>query len=267
MAHREECGSNLLLDALPDADRQRWRPYLEPVELGLGQVLYESNRPQVHAYFPTSAIVSLQYLMGSGASSEFALVGNEGVVGTSLFLGGGGTTSFGSVLMAGRGFRIGAEVIRDEFARHDSVRRLLLRYTQALLTQIAQTAVCNRSHSLDQQVAGWLLHSLDRLRAADVVVTHELMASVLGVRRESVTEVVGRLQAAGTVRCTRGHIAVLDRAALERRSCECHEVVRQQHLRLLPAAPAARPARQHAHRQPPHPSPTTCHSPASPCAA
>lgn len=242
MAYREEPESNRLLAALPDGDLQRWRPHLEPVDLKLGQVLYEPNRPPVHAYFPTGAIVSLRYVMGGGASSDFAVAGNEGMVGTSLFLGGGATTSFGSVLIAGRGFRIGARMIRDEFDRSDAVRRLLLRYTQALLTQIAQTAVCNRSHAIDQQVCSWLLHGLDRLRTSDIVVTHELMACVLGVRRESVTETVGRLQAAGAIRCARGHITVLDRAALERRSCECHQVVKQEYARLRPPASGARPA-------------------------
>jgi CRP-like cAMP-binding protein len=239
MAHPEDPKSNRLLAALSDAGWQRWRLHLERVDMKLGQVLYEPSRPPVYAYFPTSAIVSLQYVMGSGASSEIAVVGNEGIVGTSLFLGGGATTSHGSVLIAGQGFRIGAQMIRDEFDRSDSVRLLLLRYTQALLTQIAQTAACNRRHTVDQQVCGWLLHSLDRLRGSEVVVTQELMASVLGVRRESVTDAAGRLQAAGLIRCARGHISVLDRAGLERRSCECHAVVKKEYDRLLPQESAA----------------------------
>jgi len=242
MPHPEDPKSNRLLAALSDADWQRWRLRLERVDLKLGQILYEPSSPPVYASFPTSAIVSLQYVMGSGASSEIAVVGNEGIVGTSLFLGGGATTSHGSVLIAGQGFRIGAQMIRDEFDRYDSVRLLLLRYTQALITQIAQTAVCNRHHSVDQQFCGWLLHCLDRLRQGEVVVTQELIASVLGVRRESVTEAACRLQAAGLIRYARGHISVLDRAGLERRSCECHSVVKKEYDRLLPQEPAARPA-------------------------
>ena len=233
---------NRLLAALADADWQRWRQWLERVDLKQRQVLYEPDRPLRHAYFPTSAIVSLQYAMENGASTEFAVVGNEGIVGTSLFLGGATTTSHGSVLIAGQGFRIGAQVIRDEFDRSDSVRLLLLRYTQALVTQIAQTAVCNRHHTIDQQLSGWLLHSLDRLRGSEVVVTQELIARMLGVRRESVTDAAGRLQAAGLIHYVRGHILVLDRAALEARCCECHAVVKKEYDRLLPQDAAARPA-------------------------
>jgi CRP-like cAMP-binding protein len=242
MAHPEDPKSNRLLGALTDADWQRWRRHLERVDLNLGQVLYEPSRPQFYAYLPTSTIVSLQYVMGSGASSEIAVVGNEGIVGTSLFLGGGATTGHGSVLIAGQGFRIEAQMIRDEFDRSDSVRLLLLRYTQALVMQIAQTAVCNRHHTVDQQGCGWLLHILDRLGHSEVVVTQELIASVLGVRRESVTEAAGRLQAAGLIHCARGHISVLDPAGLERRSCECHAVVKNEYDRLLPQQPAAGPA-------------------------
>jgi CRP-like cAMP-binding protein len=242
MARPEDPKCNRLIAALTDADWQRWRHHLERVDLTLGQVIGEPGRPQRHAYFPTSAIVSLQYVMGSGASSEIAVVGNDGIIGTSLFLGGGATTSHASVLIAGQGFRIGTQVIRDEFDRSASVRHLLLRYTQALLTQIAQTAICNRRHTVDQQVCGWLLHSLDRLRDSEIVVTQELMASVLGVRRESVTEAARRLQAAGLIRYARGHISVLDRAGLERRSCECHAAVKKEYDRLLPQESAARPA-------------------------
>jgi CRP-like cAMP-binding protein len=242
MADPEDSKGNRLLAALTEADWLRWRCHLERVDLSLGQVLYEPGRPQLHAYFPTSAIVSLLCLMGSGASSEVAFVGNEGIVGTSLFLGGGTTTSHGSVLIAGQGFRIGAQMIRDEFDRSDSVRLLLLRYTQALITQTAQTAACNRHHAIDQQVCGWLLHSLDRLQGGEVVVTQELLANMLGVRRESVTEAAGRLQAAGLIHYARGHIAVLDRTGLERRSCECHALVKREYDRLLPQQPAARPA-------------------------
>lgn len=241
MVRPEDPKSNRLLAALTDADWQRWRHHLERVDLKLGQVLYDPGRAQQHAYFPTSAIVSLVYVMSDGASAEIAVVGNEGVVGTSLFLGSTSTTGHGAVLIAGQAFRIGAQMIGDEFERSDSVRHLLLRYTQALATQIAQTAVCNRHHSIDQQVCGWLLHSLDRLRGSEVVVTQELIASMLGVRRESVTEVAGHLQAAGLIHHTRGHIAVLDRAGLERRSCECHAVVMKEYERLLPRDRAARP--------------------------
>jgi CRP-like cAMP-binding protein len=242
MARAEDPKSNHLLAALRDADWLRLRPHLERVDLKLGQVLHEPDRAPQHAYFPTSAIVSLLYLTDSGGSAEVAVVGNEGIVGTSLFLGGGATTSQGSVLIAGQAFCIRAQLIRDEFERSDSVRLLLLRYTQALITQIAQTAVCNRHHAVDQQVCGWLLHSLDRLREREVVVTHELLAGMLGVRRESVTEAAGRLQAAGLIHYARGHIAVLDRAGLERRTCECYAVVKREYDRLLPRAPAARPA-------------------------
>jgi CRP-like cAMP-binding protein len=241
MARPEDPKSNRLLAALTGADWQRWQRHLERVDLKLRQVLYQPGRPQLYAYFPTIAIVSLMYLTDSGASAEFAVVGSEGVVGTSLFLGGATTTSHGSVLIAGQGFRIGAQTIRDEFERSDSVRLLLLRYTQALVTQIAQTAVCNRRHTVDQQLCGWLLHSLDRLRDSEVVVTQELIASVLGVRRESVTEAAGRLQAAGLIRYARGHISVLDHAGLERRSCACHAIVKSEYDRLLPEEPAAPP--------------------------
>ena len=239
MAHPDDPKSNRLLGGLTDADWQRWRHHLERVDLHLGQVLYEPGRPQSYAYFPTSAIASLLYLMDSGASSEAAVVGNEGIVGTSLFLGGSATTSHGTVLIAGQGFRIGAQMIRDEFDRYGSVRLLLLRYTQALITQIAQTAVCNRHHGIDQQVCGWLLHSMDRLWGGEVVVTQELLANMLGVRRESVTAAAGRLQAAGLIHYARGHIEVLDRAGLERRSCKCHATVKKEYDRLLLQEPAA----------------------------
>jgi len=242
MACPEDPKSNRLLAALMAADWQHWRRHLENVALRLGQVLHEPGRPLLHAYFPTSGIVSLCHLVSSGASCEIAVVGNEGIVGTTLFLDGGTTTSRGSVLIAGQGFRIGAQMIRDEFERSDSVRFLLLRYTQALATQIAQTAACNRHHTIDQQVCGWLLHSLDRLRGSEVVATQQLIASMLGVRRESVTEATGRLQAAELIHCARGHISVLDRAGLERRSCECHAVVKKEYDRLLPQEPAAHPA-------------------------
>lgn len=241
MALPEGAIGNRLLAALTDVGGECWRRHLVRVDLKLGQVLYEPGRAQRHAYFPTSAIVSLLYLMADGASAEIAVVGNEGIVGTSLFLGGATTTSNASVLITGQGLRIDAQVIRDEFNRCDAVRHLLLRYTQALATQIAQTAACNRHHAIDQQVCGWLLYSLDRLQGSgEVIVTHELIASMLGVRRESVTQVVGHLQTAGLIHCARGHISVLDAAGLEQRSCECHAVVKKEYDRLLPQEPAAR---------------------------
>jgi len=241
MTHAEEPRSNRLLAALTGADWQRWRPHLECADLQPGQVLHEPGRPPRHAYFPTSAVVSLSCTVKSGASTEIAVVGKEGVVGVSLFLGAETTTSRGLVLIAGQGFRIGVQTIKDEFDRSDSVRRVVLRYIQALATQIAQTAVCNRHHSIEQQLCGFLLHSLDRMRGSEIVVTQELIASMLGVRRETVTEAAGRLQAAGLIHYARGHIAVLDRVGLERRSCECHAVVKKEYDRLLPQEPAARP--------------------------
>lgn len=252
MPRPEDPRSNHLLAALTEADWRRWQPHLEHVDLTPGQVLYEPGRGQRHAYFPTSAIVSLVHFLSNGASSEIAVVGSEGIVGTSLFLGSASTTGHGLVLIAGQGFRIGAQMMKDEFDRSDSVMHLLLRYTQALATQIAQTAVCNRHQSIDQQVCGWLLHSLDRLRSREVPVTHEVLASMLGVRRESVTEAAGQLQAAGLIRYARGHISVLDRAGLEQRSCGCHAVVRNEYERLLPRGSAARPA-DPARRVPPAP--------------
>lgn len=239
MARHDATKHNRLLAALADADWQRWRNHLELVDLTLGQVLFEPGRPPRHAYFPTGAIASLVHVLSNGASAEIAVVGNEGVVGTSLFLGGGTTTGHGSVLIAGPCFRIGAQMIRDEFDRSDSVRLLLLRYTQALVVQVAQTAACNRHHTIDQQVCGWLLHSLDRLQDSEVMVTQEHIAGMLGVRRESVTEVAGRLQAVGLIRYARGHISVLDRTGLERRCCECHAVVKKAYDRLLPQQSAA----------------------------
>ena len=245
MGHAEEPQSNRLLAALTDADWQRWRPYLQCVGLKPGQVLHEPGRAQRHAYFPTSAVVSLLYRMDSGSSAEVAVVGHEGVVGVSLFLGADTPTSRASVLIPGQALRIGAQTIKDEFDRFESVRHIVLRYTQALATQVAQTAVCNRHHSIDQHLCGCLLHSLDRLQGTEVVVTQELIASMLGVRRESVTAAAGHLQEAGLIHYSRGHISVLDRVGLEQRSCECHAVVKKEYDRLLPQAPqepGARPA-------------------------
>jgi len=242
MARREDPSGNRLLAALTDADWQRWRARLECVDLTRGQLLHEPGRPLRHAYFPTTAVVSLMCTVASGASTEIAVVGNEGVVGISLLLGADSTTDGSAVLIAGRAFRIGAQAIQDEFDRSDALRRVLLRYVQALATQVAQTAICNRHHSIEQQLCGLLLHSLDRLQGSEVVVTQELFASRLGVRRESVTAAAGQLQEAGLIHYSRGHVAVLDRPGLERRSCECHAVVKKEYDRLLPLEPAARPA-------------------------
>ncbi len=225
---------NQLLAALPEPDLQRWLTFLEPVELALGQVLYESGAAMPHVYFPTSAIVSLLYVLEDGASAEIAVVGFEGLVGISIFMGGGSTPSRAVVQSAGSGYRLRAEVIKQEFERSGPVMHLMLRYTQALITQMAQTAVCNRHHSLDQQLCRWLLLSLDRLQSNQLVMTQELIANMLGVRREGVTEAALKLQRAGLISYARGHINVLDRPGLERRTCECYEVVKKEYDRLLP---------------------------------
>jgi CRP-like cAMP-binding protein len=226
--------ANHLLAALEASDWQRWKPHLEPVNLRRGEILYAAGHPQFHAYFPTSAIVCLLHVTEAGGTTGFAIAGHEAVVGISLLLGSDTTTSGGSVLIAGQGFRMPALALQEEFNRFEAVRQLLLRYTQALITQITQTAVCARHHTADQQVCAWLLHCLDRLADNEIVVTHDALASLLGVRRESVTLVVGHLRAAGLIRCRRGCIEVLDRAGLERRSCECHAVVSKEYARLLP---------------------------------
>jgi CRP-like cAMP-binding protein len=229
---------NQLLQALPAAEWQRWQPLLEWVALPLGQVLYESGHQMTHVYFPTTAIVSLLYVMENGSSAEIAVVGHEGVVGISLFMGGGTTPSRAVVQSAGEGWRLrGADMI-EAFNRSGPVMHLMLRYTQALITQMAQTAVCNRHHSLDQQLCRWLLLSLDRLGSNDLVMTQELIANMLGVRREGVTEAALSLQKAGLIRYARGRITVLDRPALERRTCECYAVVKKEYDRLLPPSPA-----------------------------
>ncbi|MDE2397085.1 MAG: Crp/Fnr family transcriptional regulator [Burkholderiales bacterium] len=225
---------NLLIQALPESEWLRWQPQLEFVEMPLGQVLYESGRTLSHIYFPVDAIISLLYVMEDGASAEIAVVGGEGVVGISLFMGGESTPSRAVVQSAGCGFRLKAQTIKDEFNRFGPVMHLLLRYTQALITQMAQTAVCNRHHSLDQQLCRWLLLSLDRLQGNDLVMTQELIANMLGVRREGVTEAALKLQNAGLIRYARGRIKVLDRPGLELRTCECYAVVRKEYGRLLP---------------------------------
>ena len=228
---------NHLLAALPDPEWQRWQPQLERVEMPLGQVLYEAGTTLSHVYFPTTAIVSLLYVMENGASAEIAVVGNEGIVGISLFMGGDSTSSRAVVQSAGLGLRLKAQIMKDDFNRAGPVLHLLLRYTQALITQMAQTAVCNRHHSLDQQLCRWLLLSLDRLQGNELVMTQELIANMLGVRREGVTEGALKLQQAGLIRYARGHISVLDRIGLEKRSCECYAVVKKEYDRLLPELP------------------------------
>ena len=226
---------NHLLAELPPAERQRWWPQLEHFDMPLGHVLYEAGGKLTHVYFPTTAIVSLLYVMESGASAEIAVVGNEGIVGISLFMGGDSTPSRAVVQSAGSSFRLRAQVMKDEFDKAGPVLHLLLRYTQALITQMAQTAVCNRHHSLDQQLCRWLLLSLDRLQGNELVMTQELIANMLGVRREGVTEAALKLQKAGLIRYARGQITVLDRQGLEKRSCECYAVVKKEYNRLLPS--------------------------------
>ncbi len=230
---------NHLLACLPDEDWARWLPELEPVDMPLGHVLYESGGLMSHVYFPATAIVSLLYVMENGASAEIAVVGNEGIIGISLFMGGESTSSRAVVQSAGRGYRLRARLLKDQFNRAGPVMHLLLRYTQALITQMAQTAVCNRHHSLDQQLCRWLLLSLDRLHDNELVMTQELIANMLGVRREGVTEAALKLQHVGLIRYARGRITVLDRAGLERRTCECYAVVAKEYERLLPQATAA----------------------------
>jgi CRP-like cAMP-binding protein len=225
---------NHLLAQLPMEDRQRWSPHLEFVHMPLGEVLYESGATLTHVYFPTTAIVSLLYVMENGDSAEIAVVGNEGIVGISLFMGGGSTPSRAVVQSAGGGLRLHATMLKEGFSKNGPVLHLLLRYTQALITQMAQTAVCNRHHLLDQQLCRWLLLSLDRLGANELAMTQELIANMLGVRREGVTEAAHKLQAAGLISYSRGHIVVLDRAGLEERTCECYAVVKHEYERLLP---------------------------------
>ena len=227
--------ANHLLAALPDAEWQRWLPELQSVDMPLGQVLYESGTTLGHVYFPTTSIVSLLYVMENGSSAEIAVVGNEGIVGISLFMGGGSTPSRAVVQSAGAGLQLDAKALKTEFDQNGPVLHLLLRYTQALITQMAQTAVCNRHHSLDQQLCRWLLLSLDRLRGDELVMTQELIANMLGVRREGVTEAALNLQRVGLIRYARGRISVLDRAGLEKRTCECYAVVKTEYDRLLPA--------------------------------
>lgn len=230
---------NHLLGALPAADLEHLRASLKLVPLSLGEVLYDSGRRQRQVYFPTTAVVSLLYVMADGTSAQIAVVGNEGLIGVSIFMGGDSTPSRAVVQSAGHAYRLSGVLLKDEFARAGAMQQRLLRYTQALLTQMAQIAVCNRHHSLDQQLCRWLLLSLDRLPGNELVMTQELIASMLGVRREGVTEAAGNLQDAGLIRYSRGHITVLDRAGLETRTCECYAVVKKEFDRLLPTSASA----------------------------
>ena len=225
---------NRLLAVLPHDVLDRWLPHLEWVDMPMGMVLYESGEALSHVYFPTDAIVALMYVTDSGASAEIAVVGNEGMVGISLFMGGGTTPSRGVVQSAGHGVRLKGTLMKDEFDRGGAVMHLLLRYTQALITQMAQTAVCNRHHTVDKQLCRWLLLSLDRVMGPELVMTQELIADMLGVRREGVTEAARSLQNAGLISYRRGHITVLNRAGLEVRTCECYKVVKTEYDRLLP---------------------------------
>lgn len=232
---------NHLLAALPAEVRERLFPYLEPMPLPLGKVLYESGDTLHHVYFPTDAIVSLLYVMESGASAEISVVGNEGLIGVAVFMGGESTPSRAIVQSAGHAFRLPGQRLKDEFNRHGEMLLLMLRYTQSLITQMAQTAVCNRHHSIDQQLCRWLLLSLDRLQGNELVMTQELIANMLGVRREGVTEAAGKLQKLGLIEYSRGRITVLDRPGIERLCCECYAVVKKETDRLLPYVPV-RPA-------------------------
>jgi CRP-like cAMP-binding protein len=224
---------NHLLAALPAEIFERIFPYLELISMPLGEVLYESGGQLQYVYFPTTAIVSLHYLLESGASAEIAGVGNEGVLGISIFMGGNTTPSLATVLTAGFGYRLKGRLMMEEFDRAGPMMRLMLRYTQALITQISQTAVCNRHHSIEQQLCRWLLLTLDRLPSNELTITQELIAGMLGVRREGITEAAGNLQCTGLISYRRGHITVLERSGLESRACECYNVVKKEFHRLL----------------------------------
>ena len=225
---------NHLLDALSDVERERILPHLQLVPMPLGKVLYESGDTLRHVYFPIDCIVSLLYVMEDGASAEISVVGNEGIVGIALFMGGETTPNRAVVQSAGHAYRLIGQRLKDEFHCSSEMQHLLLRYTQALLTQMAQTAVCNRHHTVDQQLCRWLLLSLDRLSDSNLIMTQELIANMLGVRREGVTEAAGKLQKAGAIKYSRGHITVLDRPQLESLCCECYAVVKKEEDRLLP---------------------------------
>lgn len=229
---------NHLLAALAGDEWQRWEPLLEYVELPLGHVLHESGKAMSHMYFPTTAIISLLYVLQNGSSAEIAVVGNDGLVAVSMFMGGGSSPSRAVVQSGGHGFRLDSKAMKQEFDKAGPVMHLMLRYTQALIAQMAQTAVCNRHHSLDQQLCRWLLLTLDRLEGDNLVMTQELIANMLGVRREGVTESATKLQNAGLIKYSRGRINVLDRPGLEARSCECYAVVKKEYDRLLPVKKA-----------------------------
>ena len=233
MASPHSPNQNHLLAALPTVEFERLAAHLELVPMPLGEILYEPGAQMRHAYFPTTAIVSLHYVMETGASAETAGVGNEGVVGISLFMGGDTTPSSAVVQTAGHGYRLESRWLKHEFNRGGLVQSLLLRYTQALITQMTQTAACNRHHSIEQQLCRWLLLTLDRVASRELIMTQELVASMLGVRREGITEAAGNLQRAGVIHYRRGHIAVLDRSGLETRVCECYAVVKKELRRLL----------------------------------
>lgn len=230
---------NQLLAALPRNQWQRWLPHLEYVDLPLGQVLYETGSPLSHVYFPTTAIVSLVYVMQNGESAEIAVVGSDGVVGVSVFMGGESSPSRALVQSAGGGFRLTAQFMKEEFSRGGPVLQLMLRYTQALMTQMVQTAACNRHHSLDQQLCRWLLLSLDRLEGTEMIMTQQLIANMMGVPLEGATAGVLKLQDAGLIDYALGRIRVLDRQGLEQRTCECYAVVKKEYDRLLPGKLAA----------------------------
>jgi CRP-like cAMP-binding protein len=225
---------NHLLAALPAIEYERLLGDLEPISMPLGEVLYESGSHLGRVYFPTTSIVSLLYVMEDGAFAEIAVVGNEGIIGVALFMGGETTPSRAVVQSAGHAYRLSGQLLKREFTDSAAMQHLLLRYTQALLTQMAQTAVCNRHHSVDQQLCRWLLLSLDRLASSELTMTQELIANMLGVRREGVTEAAGKLQDAGLIHYSRGRITVVDRPGLEARACECYKVVKTEFDRLLP---------------------------------
>jgi len=238
LSARQSPEQNYLIAALPAADRVRLLPQLELVPLPLGWAVYESGDAQGYVYFPTTAIVSLLYVMEDGSSAEIAIVGDEGVVGIALFMGGESTPSRAVVQSAGYGYRLRAGVLKNEFGQGGELQHLLLRYTQALITQMAQTAVCNRHHAVEQQLCRWLLLSLDRLPSNQLTMTQELIANMLGVRRPGVTEAAGKLQADGLIHYRRGKITVLDRPKLEARVCDCYAVVKREYDRLLSRKPA-----------------------------
>jgi CRP-like cAMP-binding protein len=233
MSARHTPDQNHLLAALPAEIFERLSPHLELIQMPLGESLYESGGQLQHVYFPTTAILSLHYVMENGASAEIAGVGNEGVLGISLFMGGNTTPSRATVQTGGHGYRLKGRVMMEEFNRAGPMMRLLLRYTQALMTQMSQTAVCNRHHSVEQQLCRWLLLTLDRLSSNEFTMTQELIATMLGVRREGITDAAGNLQRAGLIKCRRGHITVLDRSGLESHVCECYAVVKNEFDRLL----------------------------------